>query len=75
MLRVEAVYPAKGTQCDKVLRMLQAGGHVTPLSALKSAGSLRLSQRIIELEKMGWEIEHIPYKFKSGRRVMSYRLK
>ena len=76
MIKVEAVYPAKGTQCRKLLDWLQDTGlEVTPLSALKIAGSLRASERFRELEAMGWEIERRWVKTAGGARVRSYKLK
>jgi hypothetical protein len=70
------VYPAKGTQCAKLLDfMRQTRECVTPLSALRIAGSLRASERFRELEAMGWEIERGWVKTSGGARVRSYRLK
>ena len=76
MIRVETVYPAKGTQCRALLDWMQDTGlAVTPLSALKIAGSFRASERFRELEAMGWEIERGWFKTATGARVRSYRLK
>ena len=61
------------TQCDKILAALQHGETITPYRALQIAGSLRLSQRIIELEREGIPI--IREKVKVGKaHVMSYKL-
>jgi len=35
---------------------------------------LRLSQRIIELERLGYLIEHCPEKTVGGARIIRYRL-
>ena len=46
------------TQKDLILGMLMRGEEVTPYSALQVAGTLRLSERIRELEAEGYEIVH-----------------
>jgi len=75
MIKNVQVYPAKGTQCDQILEMLKARMPVTPLTALRFAGSFRCSERIREIEAMGWEIERGWVKTSGGARVRSYRLK
>jgi hypothetical protein len=46
------------SQKDIILGMLQRGEEVTPYSALQAAGTLRLSERIRELESEGHDIVH-----------------
>ena len=46
------------TQKDLILGMLQRGEEVTPYSALQVASTLRLSERIRELEAEGYDIIH-----------------
>ena len=65
------------TQTQAILSRLQRGGILTPLDALNDPDirAMRLSERIRELQKVGYEIEHIPFKTPTGKNVMSYRLK
>ena len=76
MLRVEAVYPAKGTQCAMILDwMKRTRSAITGMVALDIARCWSLPKRICELEAMGWEIERGWVKTSGGARVRSYRLK
>ena len=61
------------TQCDMIMEHLLTGASITPLEALQIAGSLRLSERIRELEKEGVPITHTMVKV-GEKRVCSYRL-
>ncbi len=61
------------TQNDKLMEALMAGRILTPLNALIIAQTLRLSQRIIELEAQGVPIVREWQKV-GKKRVMSYRL-
>ncbi len=61
------------TQKDKVLNHLLTGASITPLEALQIAGSLRLSERIRELEADGVSITHTMVKV-GEKRVCSYKL-
>jgi len=61
------------SQCDALLAYLQTGASVTPLEALRLCGTLRLSERIRELEAQGVSIAH-NWASVGEKRVMSYRL-
>ena len=61
------------SQNDLILQHLSTGASITPLEALRIAGSLRLSERIRELETEGFSISHTMVKV-GGKRVCSYRL-
>ena len=61
------------SQCDRIMEHLLTGASITPLEALQVAGSLRLSERIRELEKEGVPITHTMVKV-GEKRVCSYRL-
>ena len=61
------------SQTDAILQYLTTGATLTPLEALNKFGTLRLSERIRELEAEGVQINHIPVKV-GKKRVMSYRL-
>lgn len=62
------------TQTQAIRAALESGATLTPLDALQRFGTLRLSERIRELEREGMLVEHEPYVTSSGKRVMSYRL-
>ena len=61
------------SQNDKLLEALCRGEVLTPLSALHIAGTLRLSERIRELESENVQIARQWLKV-NGKRVMSYKL-
>lgn len=61
------------TQNDKLMEALIAGQTLTPLSALQIAGTLRLSERIRELESQSVPIIH-EWQQVGEKRVMGYRL-
>mgnify|MGYP003394471817 FL=1 len=61
------------SQCDKIMEYLLMGHSITPLEALSVAGSLRLSERIRELEAEGVPITHTMVQV-GKKRVCSYRL-
>jgi hypothetical protein len=64
------------SQTETVLSLLRAGHTLTPLTALQMVGTLRLSERIRECERVigsNERILHIPVKV-GGKRVMSYQL-
>ncbi len=65
----------KKSQRDLILNYLQNVGTITPIEALHGFGCFRLSERIREIEALGYQVEHIPFKTPTGKRVMSYRLK
>ena len=62
------------TQNAKLLTYLESHGSITTLEAMERLRILRLSQRVIELERLGILIEHLPEKTQSGARVIRYRL-
>jgi len=61
------------SQKDAVLQHLLTGASITPLEALRICGSLRLSERIRELEAEGVQIMHTMVKA-GEKRVCSYKL-
>jgi len=63
-----------GRQCLRALFLLKEGMILTPVNALQEGCGFRLSQRIIELSALGWEIEKGWFKTASGARVRTYRL-
>ena len=63
------------TQNAKLLTFLESNPNgIRTLDAMEKLRILRLSQRIIELERLGYLIEHSPEKTANGARVMRYRL-
>ena len=66
--------PDADTLAGKILRHLQAGNRLTPLSALQEFQCLSLSQRIGELKRMGWPIISAPHKTPSGKTVAEYSM-
>ena len=66
------------TQCEKILDYMKNYGAITPLDAIREFGCLRLAARISDLEKRGYNIEHIPESSTNryGDKVhhMSYKL-
>ena len=61
------------SQTDLILQYLTSGAPLTPLEALQKFGTLRLSERIRECEKMGVPITHTMVKV-GTKRVCSYKL-
>lgn len=61
------------TQKAMILKHLKTRGSITTLIATKQYQTFRLSQRIIELERDGYLINHTPVS-KNGRRYMAYSL-
>ena len=61
------------TQNEAILNHLSTGNDLTPLTALQLCGTLRLSERIRELEKEGVPITHTMVKV-GQKRVCSYKL-
>lgn len=62
-----------GEQCRMALDYMRDFGTITPLDALRAFGCMRLSQRIIELEELGFSIQH-DWVRAGKKRYMSYRL-
>lgn len=61
------------SQNSKILEMLKAKKAVTPLTALRDAGTLRLSGRILELRQAGHAIKKDMIAV-GKKRVASYYL-
>lgn len=61
------------TQKQLVLRHLREQGSITTLIATRRYLCFRLSERIRELERDGFVINHTPVE-KNGRRYMAYSL-
>ncbi len=62
------------TQNDKIMEHLLTGASITPLEGLQIAGSLRLSERIRELEREGVDIDHEMVRV-GDKRVCRYKLR
>jgi len=62
------------TQCDIILRYLQAGRKLTNIKMLQIAGSLAGSQRIANLRDRGHDIKTEMIRTKSGKRIAQYSL-
>jgi hypothetical protein len=62
------------SQTDMVLLYLQQGYPLTPLEALQKFGCLRLSGRIYDLRKMGYDIWEELIETPGGKHVAEYRL-
>lgn len=71
---MKPIYPKQNTQNWEILGYLHEAGQLTPLGALFLCGCFRLSERIRELEALGWKIKHDRVKLKNGKHVMSYSL-
>lgn len=64
--------PKWDSQCWYILHWIMVKP-ITPLEALEHCGCFRLSERIRELEALGWLIDRKPVK-QGGKRFMSYEL-
>jgi hypothetical protein len=62
------------SQCTKILHDLIAGKRITPIDALEKYGCFRLSGRIHDLKRAGWQIKADSILTKSGKRVAQYYL-
>ena len=60
-------------QNDKLMEAMIRGETITPYTALQIAGTLRLSERVRELEAEGVQIIHEWQKV-GNKKVMGYRL-
>ena len=56
---IENTISEKTTQCKLILEYMQSHGSITPLDALREFGCMRLSARILDLRKLGWNIRTI----------------
>lgn len=66
--------PDLDTLQGKLLRALQRGERLTPISALQGYQCFSLSQRMGELKRAGWPIISEMVKMPSGKRVAEYSL-
>lgn len=66
--------PEPDTLQGKLLRALQRGERLTPISALQGYQCFSLSQRMGELKRAGWPIVAEMVKTPSGKRVAEYSL-
>lgn len=60
------------SQTEQILQMLKRGP-VTPMDALKEAGTLRLASRVLDLKKQGHNIITEMVN-KKGKKFASYKL-
>ena len=61
------------SQEARILKLLQAGRKLTPLTALRAGCGLRLGARVHSLRNKGWNIK-TEMVTRSGARVAEYRL-
>ena len=62
------------TQNTRILTYLETHDGLSQLEAFNALGCCRLSERIRELERLGFLIDHEPEKTAGGARVIRYRL-
>lgn len=62
------------SQNAKLLRYLQTHSGLTQLEAFNTLGCCRLSERVRELERLGYVLEHRAEKTGGGARVVRYIL-
>lgn len=62
------------TQLPRLLAYLQTHAGITQLEAFNTLGCCRLSERVRDLERLGYVIEHRPEKTQGGARVVRYLL-
>lgn len=62
------------TQANAILKHMQDGNGITPMDALELCGCFRLSARIADLKKRGYEIITEKVKVDSGKYVARYHL-
>ena len=65
---------SKPTQCGSILIYLQAGNAITDIEALRLFQCRRLAARILELKRMGHQIQSRMVEVMSGKRVAEYWL-
>lgn len=63
----------KTTQCKQILAYMRKYGSITPLEALMEFGCMRLSARIHDLRKLGWNIRTSITK-QNGKKFARYIL-
>lgn len=62
------------TQANAILKHMQDGNGITPMDALELCGCFRLSARIADLKKRGYEIITEKVKVDGGKYVARYHL-
>lgn len=62
------------TQTNAILKHKQDGNGITPMDALELCGCFRLSARIADLKKRGYEIITEKVKVDGGKYVARYHL-
>lgn len=62
------------SQADAILAHLQEGKGITPMDALNLCGCFRLSARIADLKKRGYDIVTEKVKVDGGKYVACYHL-
>jgi hypothetical protein len=62
------------TQTNAILKHMQDGNGITPMDALELCGCFRLSARIADLKKRGYEIITEKVKVDGGKYVARYHL-
>lgn len=62
------------SQANVILQYLQDGNGITPMDALNLCGCFRLSARIADLKKRGYDIVTEKVKVDGGKYVARYHL-
>lgn len=62
------------TQANAILKHMQDGNGITPMDVLELCGCFRLSARIADLKKRGYEIITEKVKVDGGKYVARYHL-
>ena len=63
------------TQCAKLLHYLETHNGITTFEATLNLGICRLSERVREMERLGYDIDHDPETTPSGHHIIRYRLR
>lgn len=62
------------SQANAILKHMQDGNGITPMDALDLCGCFRLSARIADLKKRGYDIVTEKVKVEGGKYVARYHL-
>lgn len=62
------------SQAKTILQHMKQGYRITPMDALRLCGCFRLSARIADLRKLGYDIISDRVKVDGGKHVAEYRL-
>ena len=65
---------ATESQNTQIINALIKGKRITPIDALEKYGCFRLSGRIHDLKRVGWDIKSETILTKNGKRVAQYYL-